>query len=58
MEEKDIKVLFNSHPEAKELYLDANGICWTKKETAINQSEGGKVTTLKRADYFKTSKTE
>ncbi len=58
MEEKDIKALFDSHPDAKELYQDANGICWTKKETAVSQSQGGKVTTLKRADYIKTSKTE
>jgi|WetSurMetagenome_2_1015567.scaffolds.fasta_scaffold02807_10 hypothetical protein len=58
MEEKDIRALFNSHPEAKELYLDANGICWTKKEIAVTQSKGEKVTTLKRSDYLKTSKTE
>jgi hypothetical protein len=58
MEEEIIKNLFITHPAAKEVYRDANGSYWISKETAFAQSKGGKVTTFKRSEYIKTSKTE
>jgi hypothetical protein len=57
-ESENIKQIFSSHPDAKELYQDTNGIVWASKETAEAQSKGSKVKTIKRSDYFKISKTE
>lgn len=49
-----IKDLFIQYPEAKELYQDARGNLWVIKTTA--ETQGGKVTVIKRSDYFKTEK--
>lgn len=58
MKEDPIKKLFDSYPDAKELYQDANGVVWTSKETAEAQCRGSKVKTIKRSEYYKISKTE
>ena len=51
MSKKGIKQIFKAYPEAKELYMDANGVVWVNKDTAKAQSKGDAVKTLKRKDY-------
>lgn len=53
---EQIEDIFAQHPEAKELYQDANGQVWTEKDTAEYQSirTGGKITVLKRKDFVTT----
>lgn len=48
MSRKQITRIFDDYPKAMELYQDERGQIWTTKLAALDQSPGGKVTTIKR----------
>lgn len=44
----EAKKIFEAYPKATELYMDTNGVIWTEKQTAINQSKGAEITVIKK----------